>query len=103
MRPHREVTDIGIRFAKAASDEAKEVASMELIEAFHPYLHKYLDMIVHGRVPVFNHKVNGDAKQLLVYLLPPGSEVNLTNLNHACRHLHWLSSSTLRRRSTTSW
>jgi hypothetical protein len=85
--PTAEVTELGIRYAQA-SESAKEELSLELLQCFHSYLMKYLDMIVRGHLPRYGGRVNDDSKKLLVNLLPKGTEVTQQSLMHACRHLH---------------
>ena len=62
---------------------------MELLRSFHPYLFKYLDMILRGHLPLYSgNRINEDAKKLLQYLLPKGAAPTKENLSKTCKHLH---------------
>ena len=69
------MTDLGIRYAQAEGEEKKEL-SLELLQCFHTYLMKYLDMILRGHLPRYGGKINDDAKILLIKLLPKGPRIN---------------------------
>jgi len=63
--------------------------NFELLRAFHPYLYKYLDMIVRGHVPRYGpNRINQDAKKFLMTMMPKGTPVNLATLVSTCKYLH---------------
>ena len=61
---------------------------LELLEAFHGYLHKYLTMIIKGTLPDLNSRSGRDAKEFLRMLAPRGVKYT-PGLSHAtCKMLH---------------
>ncbi len=74
-------------FLKADETERKQIM-LDLLQAFHPYLSKYLDMIVRGHLPRFHGRVNPDTRKFLTLLMPKGAPVDQSSLLKACRHLH---------------
>lgn len=86
-RPASELTDLGICFLQASGPE-KEDLNLELLRAFHPYLYKYLDMIIRGHLPHYGFRTNQDAVKLLMKMIPKGTAINRHTLSRACKHLH---------------
>ena len=65
------ITDLGCRYAASAGQE-KEDLLLELCQAFHPYLMKYLTMICQNHVPTWGNKINSDTAAFLKYFLLKG-------------------------------
>jgi hypothetical protein len=87
-RPLDEMTELGTRYVQSTGADRKALG-LELLEAFHPYLAKYLDIIVRGHLPWYGRgEVNEDSKQLLMLLMPAGEQINKYTLLRTCKHLH---------------
>jgi hypothetical protein len=72
------VNELGRRYAEApdetvpgVSNPAKQALLLEICEAFHPYLMKYLAMICRGQVPRYGTRINKDFEAFIRYFLPP--------------------------------
>jgi hypothetical protein len=62
---------------------------LDLCQAFHSYLMKYVGMICRGRVPTTpNGKINPDTKNFIRYFVARGTRLNKATLGKAIRHLH---------------
>jgi hypothetical protein len=95
FKPVAETNALGIRYAElpASQDGVKQELLLELCQAFHPYLMKYLVMICRGHLPVVGvgrraGNVDGDVKKFLSYFLPKGQAPTRHNLSRTVRHLH---------------
>lgn len=61
---------------------------LEILQAFHGYLLKYLDMIKRGHLPFHHNRVNEDARVFLQRLLPRGTAADRFTLAATCRTLY---------------
>ena len=73
--------------------EEKKSALTELCQCFHPYLMKYLVMIVRGHLPLYGYGkdglyVNKDVVPFIKFFLPKGTPVNKQTMVVAVRHFH---------------
>ena len=89
-RPHAEINALGKRYSQTHDQEAL----LELCQAFHGYLMKYLVMICRGHLPVAGvgvnpHLVNKDTRPFLKFFLPKGQQANRKNLSNVVKHLHF--------------
>src|SRR5579872_26482 len=80
----KEITEIGTQYIRAKGGPGSEELALELLRAFHPYIAKYVDMIVRGHLPRYGGVVNEDAQKLLTFLMPKGEPVNRMTLVKAC-------------------
>ena len=48
-----ETNELGILFARLPDGSDKEEAFLDIARSFHPYLMKYLEMILRGRMPTW--------------------------------------------------
>jgi len=88
-RPHAEINQLG----KYYSETHDRATLLELCEAFHPYLMKYLVMICRGHVPVIGvgrnpFFINPDTKPFLQYFLPKGQALTRRNMTKVVKHFH---------------
>lgn len=88
LQTPEEITELGIKYVSLPDGPERERLVLQLLQAFHGYLMKYLDMIVRGHLPCYGGRVNRDTKIFLQRFLPKGSDVNRTTLLYACRSLH---------------
>jgi hypothetical protein len=75
IKPLEEVTEMGCRYAETKDS----TILLELCKCFHPYLMKYLVMIVRGHMPVRGTggpKINYDVEPFIRYFLPKGETLN---------------------------
>lgn len=88
LRPE-ELTSLGIRYADLCDGADRDAVLLGIMQAFHPYVLKYLRMIVTGHLPTFRGVLNADAVVLLRYFMPPGTAVpDERALAKVCRTLH---------------
>ena len=92
IRTPAELTQLGIEFAALPEGAAKEEKLLEILQAFHSYLLKYLSMILRGRLPLQRNgqrrEVNRDTHKLLRCFIPRDQATNRATLGAACRTLH---------------
>jgi DNA-directed RNA polymerase specialized sigma24 family protein len=93
VRPVPEVNQLGIRYARLADGPEKEALLLEICQAFHSYVMKYLTMICRGRVPLScprpgKSQVNKDVEPFLRYFLAKGTPVNKQTLTAAAKRFH---------------
>ena len=81
------LTEMGKKFARLPEGEDKQQRLLELCQAFHGYLTKYMGMVVQGHLPFRAGEVNPDTRLLLQCFIP-GRPVNKVSLGQACRTLH---------------
>jgi len=81
------LTEMGKSFARLPEGEEKQQKLLEICQAFHGYLTKYMGMIVQGHVPFRDGEVNQDTRLLLQWFLK-GKPATKSNLGEACRMLH---------------
>jgi hypothetical protein len=89
-----EINDLGRRYAELPDGDEKEAFLLEICQAFHRYLMKYLVMICLGHVPVIGRgqysagPINKDVQPFLLYFLPKGQSLNWQNMNRIVKHFH---------------
>ena len=95
VRPLEEINRLGREYVDMPEGCERERLLLDLCQAFHPYLMKYLVMICQGHVPVVGVgamkerlRVNKDVEPFIRYFLPKGTPVNKSTLLTAVRHLH---------------
>ena len=81
------LTDMGKKFARLPEGERKQQKLLELCQAFHGYLTKYMAMVIQGHLPFRGGEVNPDARLLLQCFIP-GQSLSKVSLGQACRTLH---------------
>jgi hypothetical protein len=84
------VNALGIKYARLKNGPEKEATLLEIIQCFHGYLIKYLNMIVRGHLPPLKSPAGRDAAHFLKTLVPKGASEHhgrLTLVN-VCRTLH---------------
>ena len=81
------LTEMGKSFARLPEGEGKRQKLLEVCQAFHGYLTKYIAMIVQGHLPYRDGEVNQDTRLLLQWFLK-GKPATKSNLGDACRMLH---------------
>lgn len=81
---------LGIKYATLPDGPEKKAIMLELIQYFHGYIMKYLNMIVHGRLPPTNSPAGVEAIKFLKLLSPGGdqSQRSSSAYGETCRTLH---------------
>src|SRR5581483_8006848 len=82
-RPLDEINDLGRRYAETANEDVL----LEICQAFHPYLMKYLVMIRSGHVAMYRGRINKDVEEFIKYFLPKGTPLSVLTASHSVRHL----------------
>jgi hypothetical protein len=82
-----EITDLGRRYAQAAGQQ-KQNLLLDLCQAFHGYLIKYMVMICRGHVPLWRGVSNSDSAKFLAYFLPKGGKLDMNTARSIARSLH---------------
>lgn len=84
------VNQLGVTYAKPESETIKQETQLKIIQCFHGYLMKYLNMIIKGTIPALNTKAGNESVAFLKNLIPAGSKIKLNkaNLTPICRTLH---------------
>ncbi len=97
------MNDLGRRYAelpaeievgdRCVSNPAKQELLLELCQAFHPYLMKYLVMIRCGHVPVIGvgkerNCISKDVVPFLWYFMPKGKKLDRVIAHGIVRHFH---------------
>ena len=88
LHDHKKVNQLAIEYATAEDGPHKESLFLQLVECFHGYLIKYVNMVINGHLPSQRTSAGKDAAQFLKTLLPKGRPVTQTTLLNACRTLH---------------
>lgn len=81
-----EITELGQQYARAAG-AAKQDLLLQLCQAFHGYLMKYVVMICRGHVPMWKG-MNSDSVKFLSYFRPKGKVLDLDTARTVARSLH---------------
>ena len=90
FRGYEETNILGIKYAMLPDNSpAKEELMLELTQAFHGYLMKYLNMIVRGHLPPINSTAGAEAVKFLNLLAPGKKEDKSSQIyGEVCRTLH---------------
>ncbi len=83
-----EVNKFAFEFATTENVERKQELQLKLLECFHSYLLKYLNMIIYGQLPLLTSPQGKDARLFLKLLLPKNSSDDLEGLRTTCKTLH---------------
>jgi hypothetical protein len=84
-----DVTNLGIRYAELPDCREKEDVLLEIIQCFHSYVLKYVDMILRGHLPTYRGHVNQDSVNFLCRFMRSGEAgSNLGMLQGICRTMH---------------
>ncbi len=83
------VNKIAYEFATTKDAARREVLQMQLLECFHGYMLKYLNMIIFGQLPAFNAPQGKDAQAFLKLLHVKAKQNEVfTAMRNACKTLH---------------
>jgi hypothetical protein len=82
-----EVNKLAYEFATTEDTFRREELQLRLLECFHGYLLKYMNMIIYGQLPMLNAPQGRDAKAFLKLLLSNKSD-SLESLRNTCKTLH---------------
>lgn len=88
FRGYKDTNILGIRYATICDGPEKEDLLLELTQAFHGYLMKYLNMIVKGHLPSMNSSAGMEAAKFLNLLSPIKGEKSSAAYSEVCRTLH---------------
>lgn len=80
------VNEIAYEFATTKDLNRREELQLKLLECFHSYILKYLNMIIYGQLPMLNAPQGKDARGFLKLLLSKADTVE--DLRAACKTLH---------------
>ncbi len=83
----QEVTALGTKYCSLPEGPEKEQVLLELLQFFHGYLKKYLEMILRGRIPFYLGGANEDSRLFLHRFMRKDTE-NWSSLSAVCRTLH---------------
>ncbi len=83
-----EITKLGRLYHDLPDGPAREEVFLQIVQAFHNYIVKYVDMICRGHLATFKWQPNRDSASFLSYFLAPGETPNKTTLFRICRTLH---------------
>jgi len=92
--PLEQTNQLGHAYALMEDGPEKRAKFLEIIQAFHGYLMKYLTMIRHGHLPVDfdalkkGKVINADTKQFIQYFMPKGSKMTKGTVLDVCRTFH---------------
>lgn len=85
----KRVNELGIKYANSTDEQEKQTLQLEILQCFHGYLTKYLNMIIHGTLSSLNGAAGREATVFLKTLMPRGSNSSdRLALLSACRTLH---------------
>jgi hypothetical protein len=82
------VTALGIRYASMPDGLEREDVLLTIIRCFHPYIFKYVDMIIRGHLPSYRHHVNKDSANFLRCFTKGGGDTTTQGLQLTCRTMH---------------
>ena len=82
-----EVNKLAFEFATTDDSMRREDLQLQLLECFHGYLLKYLNMIIFGQLPLLSAPAGKDARAFLKLLLAKRPD-SLENLRDTCKTLH---------------
>lgn len=83
-----QITELGQQYARArAEGAARQDLLLQLCQAFHGYLMKYVVMICRGHVPLYKG-MNSDSAKFLAYFRPKGKMLDLNVARSVARSLH---------------
>lgn len=89
FRGYEDTNILGIRYATLPNSSEKEDLLLELTQAFHGYIMKYVNMIVRGHLPPLNSAAGMEATKFLNLLSSSGSaEKSNSAYGEICRTLH---------------
>jgi len=87
-----ETNRLGSEYALLEEGAEKRAKFLEIVQAFHGYLMKYLLMICRGHMPVsfdgMSKVVNADTKQFIQYFVPKGTKMSKATTLQVCRTFH---------------
>src|SRR3569833_2310916 len=82
-----EVNRVAYEVATTSDASHKEALQLKLLEYFHGYLLKYLNMIIYGQLPALYMPQGKDAKAFLSLLIEHSNPTQV-ELRNACKSLH---------------
>lgn len=82
------VNALGVKYANLPDGIEKEEIMAALLECFHGYLMKYLNMIVRGHLPPIKSAAGQEAAKFLKLLAPKGNSEGRLVLSNICHTLH---------------
>src|SRR2546427_655054 len=88
MKSYEETNARGVLYANLPDSQQKEDLLLELIQAFDPYLKKYLNMVLRGHLPPLNTPSGSEAIKFLNLLASGNREKSSSVYGEICRTLH---------------
>lgn len=82
------VNELGVKYANLPDGTEKEEIMCALLECFHGYLMKYLNMVVRGHLPPIKSAAGQEAAKFLKLLAPKGTTDGRLVLSNICHTLH---------------
>ena len=83
-----QITELGRQYHELAEGPARDEVFLKIVQSFHNYIVKYVDMICRGHLATFKYQPNKDSVSFLSYFLAPGETANKVTLYRICRTLH---------------
>jgi hypothetical protein len=88
LNDREQVNKLAIDYSNLPDGPDKEAKCLELVQCFHGYLMKYLNMIVRGHLPSLKTPAGKDASRMLSTLVPAGTTITREALMQTCKTLH---------------
>ena len=82
------VNKLAIAYATSPDGPEREEKCLAIVQCFHGYIMKYLNMIVRGHLPSLKTPAGKEASKMLSTLVPRGKKATRETLGQACRTLH---------------
>ena len=83
-----EVNALGHKYALLPNGPEKEEVLLSLLENFHTYLMKYLNMVVRGHIAKFKGTPNKDSVAFLKYFIAKETPISRKSLHESAKSLH---------------
>lgn len=82
------VNQAGIVYSNSSNGPDKQAALLQILQWYHGYVMKYVDMIVRGHLHTYKNKVSKDSRALLKYFISKDEPITTESLTKAVKNLH---------------